>query len=191
MRSCEIISCEDVLGCCQSWVSFHRPPGDFISGLTGTRPTAVGAPVGGAPDQSGLSVIAQRILARQVAGSESGWPLGWFTGRRNFTAHLARRCAILSDGARRCRAPYLARALTLRGVPPVGVRAGGDGRGCITHCSEEEILSAVALARPMDPESQRTIITRLLEAGVHFGHQKKRWNPKMRPFIFSERNGIH
>jgi small subunit ribosomal protein S2 len=52
-------------------------------------------------------------------------------------------------------------------------------------------LSAVAPARQMDPESQRTIITRLLEAGVHFGHQKKRWNPKMRPFIFSERNGIH
>ena len=31
----------------------------------------------------------------------------------------------------------------------------------------------------------------LLEAGVHFGHQTSRWDPKMRPFIFSERNGIH
>jgi small subunit ribosomal protein S2 len=31
----------------------------------------------------------------------------------------------------------------------------------------------------------------LLEAGVHFGHQTRRWNPKMRPFIFGERNGIH
>jgi small subunit ribosomal protein S2 len=31
----------------------------------------------------------------------------------------------------------------------------------------------------------------LLEAGVHFGHQTKRWNPKMRPFIFTSRNGIH
>jgi small subunit ribosomal protein S2 len=31
----------------------------------------------------------------------------------------------------------------------------------------------------------------LLEAGVHFGHQTKRWNPKMRPFIFGERNGIY
>jgi small subunit ribosomal protein S2 len=31
----------------------------------------------------------------------------------------------------------------------------------------------------------------LLEAGVHFGHQTKRWNPKMKPFIFAERNGIH
>ncbi len=31
----------------------------------------------------------------------------------------------------------------------------------------------------------------LLEAGVHFGHQKKRWNPKMKPYIFGERNGIY
>ena len=31
----------------------------------------------------------------------------------------------------------------------------------------------------------------LLEAGVHFGHQTRRWNPKMRPFIFQARNGIH
>lgn len=31
----------------------------------------------------------------------------------------------------------------------------------------------------------------LLEAGVHFGHQARRWNPKMRPYIFTERNGIH
>jgi len=31
----------------------------------------------------------------------------------------------------------------------------------------------------------------LLEAGVHFGHQTRRWNPKMRRFIFAERNGIH
>ncbi len=31
----------------------------------------------------------------------------------------------------------------------------------------------------------------LLEAGVHFGHQTRRWNPKMRQYIFTERNGIH
>jgi small subunit ribosomal protein S2 len=31
----------------------------------------------------------------------------------------------------------------------------------------------------------------LLEAGVHFGHQTKRWNPKMKPFIFGARNGIY
>ncbi len=31
----------------------------------------------------------------------------------------------------------------------------------------------------------------LLEAGIHFGHQTRRWNPKMKPYIFAERNGIH
>jgi len=31
----------------------------------------------------------------------------------------------------------------------------------------------------------------LLEAGVHFGHQTRRWNPKMARFIFTERNGIY
>jgi len=31
----------------------------------------------------------------------------------------------------------------------------------------------------------------LLEAGVHFGHQTRRWHPRMRPFIFTQRNGIH
>ena len=32
---------------------------------------------------------------------------------------------------------------------------------------------------------------KLLEAGVHFGHQTRRWNPKMAPYIYTERNGIH
>jgi len=31
----------------------------------------------------------------------------------------------------------------------------------------------------------------LLESGVHFGHQTRRWNPKMRPYIFGARNGIY
>lgn len=34
-------------------------------------------------------------------------------------------------------------------------------------------------------------LPQLLEAGVHFGHKASRWNPKMRPYIFTERNGIH
>ena len=31
----------------------------------------------------------------------------------------------------------------------------------------------------------------LLDAGVHFGHLKRKWNPKMAPYIFMEKNGIH
>ena len=34
-------------------------------------------------------------------------------------------------------------------------------------------------------------VKELLDAGVHFGHQTKRWNPKMKPYIFDARNGIH
>jgi small subunit ribosomal protein S2 len=42
-------------------------------------------------------------------------------------------------------------------------------------------------------EENMSVVTmkQLLEAGVHFGHQAKRWNPKMSKFIFTERNGIH
>ena len=35
------------------------------------------------------------------------------------------------------------------------------------------------------------IMTELLEAGVHYGHQTKRWNPKMRDFILEEKNSIY
>ena len=39
--------------------------------------------------------------------------------------------------------------------------------------------------------STRTDFNTLLEAGVHFGHLKRKWNPKMAPYIFMEKNGIH
>lgn len=34
-------------------------------------------------------------------------------------------------------------------------------------------------------------LTQLIEAGAHFGHLTRRWNPKMKPYIFMEKNGIH
>ena len=37
----------------------------------------------------------------------------------------------------------------------------------------------------------RTDFNQLLEAGAHFGHLKRKWNPKMAPYIFTERNGIY
>jgi len=40
-------------------------------------------------------------------------------------------------------------------------------------------------------ENKQIELNELLEAGVHFGHQTRRWNPKMRKYIFTERNGIH
>jgi len=41
-------------------------------------------------------------------------------------------------------------------------------------------------------DGQRVITVRqLLEAGVHFGHRTERWNPRMKPYIYGARNGIH
>lgn len=37
----------------------------------------------------------------------------------------------------------------------------------------------------------RVEFTQLIEAGAHFGHLTRRWNPKMKPYIFMEKNGIH
>jgi len=51
------------------------------------------------------------------------------------------------------------------------------------------------MVETLEPEAteEREPITMksLLEAGVHFGHQTRRWDPRMRPFIFTQRNGIH
>lgn len=41
------------------------------------------------------------------------------------------------------------------------------------------------------PRPENVTIKLLLEAGVHFGHQRRRWNPRMRPYVFTLRNGIH
>jgi len=57
----------------------------------------------------------------------------------------------------------------------------------------EPQAAAPAPAEPISTFGQpRPVALRmLLEAGVHFGHQTKRWNPKIKPYIFTERNGIH
>ncbi len=49
------------------------------------------------------------------------------------------------------------------------------------------------MEQPKEREKTMAYVTmkELLEAGVHFGHQTKRWNPKMKPFIFGARNGIY
>ena len=46
-------------------------------------------------------------------------------------------------------------------------------------------------AEEYEDSSQPVSMKLLLESGVHFGHQTRRWNPKMRPYIFTQRNGIH
>ena len=46
-------------------------------------------------------------------------------------------------------------------------------------------------ANPMAAIDTPLSMREMMEAGVHFGHQTTRWNPKMKPFIFGARNGIH
>ena len=46
-------------------------------------------------------------------------------------------------------------------------------------------------ASALEVESTKLSVQELLEAGVHFGHQTRRWNPRMKPFLFGERNGVH
>jgi small subunit ribosomal protein S2 len=64
--------------------------------------------------------------------------------------------------------------------------------GCTTKTRERRLTQGIE-----EPQAQRPVlateigIKELLEAGVHFGHQTRRWNPKMRRFIFGERGGIH
>jgi small subunit ribosomal protein S2 len=56
----------------------------------------------------------------------------------------------------------------------------------------EAPLAADLAAQQEIEESQRIITVReLLEAGVHFGHRTDRWNPKMKPYIYGARNGVH
>jgi small subunit ribosomal protein S2 len=59
----------------------------------------------------------------------------------------------------------------------MGSRGAGDGGGGKNH-GGVYFLSIVTMKQ-------------LLESGVHFGHQTRRWNPKMKPYIFLERNGIY
>ena len=46
-------------------------------------------------------------------------------------------------------------------------------------------------ARPTQATQRIVAMRSLLESGAHFGHQTRRWNPKMKPYIFTARNGIH
>src|SRR5690606_8717174 len=66
------------------------------------------------------------------------------------------------------------------------------GRAMTTQHEVQESAELAALGRPDVASGELPIGLRaLIDAGVHFGHQTKRWNPKMRPYIYGARNGIH
>jgi small subunit ribosomal protein S2 len=64
---------------------------------------------------------------------------------------------------------------------PVGTRAALPARYAATTAETNEVQPAMAVVT----------MKQLLDSGAHFGHQTRRWNPKMKRFIFTERNGIY
>ncbi len=54
-----------------------------------------------------------------------------------------------------------------------------------------DIQTTPSTPEPSTPVGAQISMREMLEAGAHFGHQTRRWNPKMRPYIFGERNGIY
>ncbi len=70
------------------------------------------------------------------------------------------------------------RLLILMVVPVVRSRRKHETQTEVKNQMEEKNMSVISMKQ-------------LLEAGVHFGHQTRRWNPKMAPYIFTERNGIY
>src|SRR4051794_10185135 len=87
--------------------------------------------------------------------------------------------------ARRRRA---ARIGAIRSLVPARRTGGGAGFG---RCTRTALPAVSTLNRKEDIAVSVVSMRELLEAGVHFGHQTRRWNPKMRRFIFTERGGIY
>ena len=70
--------------------------------------------------------------------------------------------------------------------------AGGTGDGAKAEGSGISRCGSLRKNNQMEERNMSVIsMKQLLEAGVHFGHQTRRWNPKMAPYIYTERNGIY
>jgi small subunit ribosomal protein S2 len=80
-------------------------------------------------------------------------------------------------------------------IHTLGFLPGASGLPGVTDAAraEDQTVARGPRGVPAKKEEEMPIITmkELLEAGVHFGHQTRRWNPKMKPYIFGARNGIH
>ena len=61
----------------------------------------------------------------------------------------------------------------------------------MTQSVENQVESGADALAPQMSDDFSVSVRKLIDAGVHFGHQTNRWNPKMRPYIYGARNGIH
>lgn len=62
------------------------------------------------------------------------------------------------------------------------------------ECIDDKLLSLEVVEDVTESEDIKMSVVsmrKLLEAGVHFGHQTRRWNPKMKPNIYASRNGVY
>ena len=60
-----------------------------------------------------------------------------------------------------------------------------------TEAVSEEVATNPMEAAMHDPDAPVITMKKLLEAGAHFGHQTRRWNPKMKKYIYGARNSVH
>jgi small subunit ribosomal protein S2 len=65
-----------------------------------------------------------------------------------------------------------------------------ESASAVDSAALEPSGAGAAMAQLRDP-ARPLSVKELFEAGVHFGHQTRRWNPKMRPFLYGSRNGTH
>ena len=109
----------------------------------------------------------------RVAAARRTWPRRWRGGAdAEACAGLGQPSYVSSDPA------AVTRTRSCPGTSDARVPRSAGGH----HCTSHTIKGA-----PHGPTSA----SELLEAGVHFGHQTRRWNPKMRRFIYGERGGIY
>ena len=137
------------------------------------EPTPRGPPRGACRRASKkISVYGQRRGRNVQNLGVLGYP-GQATRRGGLTSHA------LSPGRCRSRA----------GAPTVPALRGALCRGRQGRRSPRP--PATTEAREGAPTMAVVTMRQMLDAGVHFGHQTRRWNPKMKRFIFTERNGIY
>ena len=75
---------------------------------------------------------------------------------------------------------------------PAAVQPAEEQPAAVQTAVAQPAVAQTAVAQPASIPSREPITMKsLLEAGVHFGHQTRRWNPQMKRYIFTQRNGIH
>ena len=168
----------------------------------GKRATSATCPIG---STRGDPVVATGAVVGHAAGA---LPLRLRDGERYvdpapFIGHLAGVVRLVPADGSAAPAPPVRRSRLRRGGigrnargPPASIARSAVDRqpSILSHTVVPRCGRFGAWGRSQPHEEQpMAVITmrQMLEAGVHFGHQTRRWNPKMKRFIFGERNGIY